>query len=112
VAKGYRREDLYDPWMRYLGGADVTPDQCQQPGVNTEDVIKEEGLFSEPGRAASWPPYETATSATGATGASNGQKKPEDALCTECGERLGYAMVRRQQAKHVPKCPKRGKVHA
>ncbi len=66
VLKGYRREDFYDAWARYLS--------CDPPKSENGDS----GNFSPP-------PYESATSATSAT---------EDApRCSSCGASMSPARV-------------------
>jgi len=67
VVKGYEREDLNDAWTRYLGVADAADQNNERKTINTEEVIKEEGPFADPGKPSSRPPQESATSATGAT---------------------------------------------
>jgi hypothetical protein len=62
--KGYKREDFWDAWTRYLDGVSDEDPNNEGPTINTQEGIKEEGLWDDVGPAA----YKSATSATDATG--------------------------------------------
>jgi hypothetical protein len=82
VPKGYRREDLHDPWSRYLGPG-ITPGEIP-PGVSVGLEVK---------NPLGGPPIGTATSATSAT----------PALCTACGNPLDPVLAAHGDTTH-PGC--------
>jgi hypothetical protein len=105
VVKGYKREDLNDAWLRYLGVADVADQNDETQTINTEEVIKETGYEWDPLAGPSRPPQESATSATSAKdqlwdtcrteGCTAGLWAPES-------QQLGYCAKCRKDAACLP----------
>ena len=78
--KGYKREDLWDAWTRYLpnppGATDDAATEDETQAINTENVIKEQGAESGPLADVGVAGYESVTSVTPVTN------------CRTCGRNL------------------------